>query len=84
MSRVIIIGGGLAGLSAAHTVIENGGKVTLVDKMAFLGGNSTKATSGISGTLTKAQVNQNVHDCKSPLPSSQLPSADPPAPWRTC
>merc|ERR1711977_811279 len=61
-TRVIIIGGGLAGLSAAHTVIENGGKVTLVDKMAFLGGNSTKATSGISGTLTKAQVNQNVHD----------------------
>ena len=54
--------GGLAGLSAAHTVIENGGRVTLVDKMAFLGGNSTKATSGISGTLTKAQVNQNIHD----------------------
>merc|ERR1711977_127966 len=61
-TRVIIIGGGLAGLSAAHTVIENGGKVTLGDKMAVLGGNSTKATSGISGTLTKAQVNQNVHD----------------------
>jgi len=61
-TRVIIIGGGLAGLSAAHTVIENGGRVTLVDKMAFLGGNSTKATSGISGTLTKAQVVQGVHD----------------------
>ena len=61
-NRVIIIGGGLAGLSAAHTVIENGGRVTLVDKMAFLGGNSTKATSGISGTLTKAQVNQDIHD----------------------
>jgi len=62
MARVVIIGGGLAGLSAAHTVIEHGGKVTLVDKMAFLGGNSTKATSGISGTLTKAQVQQGVHD----------------------
>jgi len=61
-TRVIIIGGGLAGLSAAHTVIENGGKVTLVDKCPFLGGNSTKATSGISGTLTKAQVEQGVHD----------------------
>jgi flavocytochrome c len=61
-NRVIIIGGGLAGLSAAHTVIENGGRVTLVDKMAFLGGNSTKATSGISGTLTKAQVTQDIHD----------------------
>ena len=57
-----MIGGGLAGLSAAHTVIENGGRVTLLDKMAFLGGNSTKATSGISGTLTKAQVTQDIHD----------------------
>ena len=64
-TRVLIIGGGLAGLSAAHTVIEHGGRVTLVDKCAFLGGNSTKATSGISGTLTRAQVNQTVHD--SPL-----------------
>jgi len=62
MTRVIIVGGGLAGLSAAHTVLENGGRVTLVDKSAFLGGNSTKATSGISGTLTKAQVNQGVAD----------------------
>ena len=42
MTRVIIVGGGLAGLSAAHTVLENGGRVTLVDKSAFLGGNSTK------------------------------------------
>merc|ERR1711977_520868 len=61
-TRVVVIGGGLAGLSAAHTIIENGGRVTLVDKMAFLGGNSTKATSGISGTLTKAQVTQDIHD----------------------
>jgi succinate dehydrogenase/fumarate reductase flavoprotein subunit len=39
---VIVIGGGLAGLSAAHTVIERGGKVLLIDKKAFLGGNSVK------------------------------------------
>ncbi len=47
MSRVIVVGGGLAGLSAAHTVLERGGNVILLDKNAFLGGNSTKATSGI-------------------------------------
>ena len=47
--KVIVIGGGLAGLSAAHTVLENGGSVVLLDKSAFLGGNSTKATSGING-----------------------------------
>lgn len=49
MSKVIVIGGGLAGLSAAHTILENGGSVLLLDKSAFLGGNSTKATSGING-----------------------------------
>lgn len=40
--QVIVIGGGLAGLSAAHTVLEKGGRVILLDKEAFLGGNSTK------------------------------------------
>jgi len=49
MSKVIVIGGGLAGLSAAHTILENGGSVLLLDKSAFWGGNSTKATSGING-----------------------------------
>ena len=48
-AQVIVIGGGLAGLSAAHTVLENGGGVVLLDKMKFLGGNSTRATSGING-----------------------------------
>ena len=37
-AQVVIIGGGLAGLSAAHTVLENGGSVVLLDKMKFLGG----------------------------------------------
>jgi glycine/D-amino acid oxidase-like deaminating enzyme len=48
-AQVIIVGGGLAGLSAAHTVLEQGGAVVLLDKMKFLGGNSTRATSGING-----------------------------------
>jgi NADPH-dependent 2,4-dienoyl-CoA reductase/sulfur reductase-like enzyme len=46
---VIIVGGGLAGLSAAHTVLERGGRVLVLDKNPFYGGNSTKATSGING-----------------------------------
>jgi len=61
-NQVIVIGGGLAGLSAAHTVLERGGTVVLLDKMAFLGGNSTKATSGINGALTKTQIKHNVPD----------------------
>lgn len=56
MAQVIVVGGGLAGLSAAHTVLERGGKVILLDKNSFLGGNSTKATSGINGALTRTQI----------------------------
>jgi succinate dehydrogenase/fumarate reductase flavoprotein subunit len=47
MSQVIVVGGGLTGLSAAHTVLERGGNVVVIDKMAFFGGNSTKGMSDI-------------------------------------
>ena len=55
-SQVIVVGGGLSGLSAAHTVLEHGGNVLVLDKNPFFGGNSTKATSGINGALTKTQI----------------------------
>ncbi|CAG8662695.1 2385_t:CDS:1, partial [Scutellospora calospora] len=55
-SQVIVVGGGLSGLSAAHTVLEHGGNVLVLDKNSFFGGNSTKATSGINGALTKTQI----------------------------
>eukprot|EP01110_Echinostelium_bisporum_P007348 TRINITY_DN27_c0_g1_i1.p1 TRINITY_DN27_c0_g1~~TRINITY_DN27_c0_g1_i1.p1 ORF type:complete len:639 (+),score=390.60 TRINITY_DN27_c0_g1_i1:60-1976(+) len=62
MTQVIVVGGGLAGLSAAHTVLENGGRVLVLDKNAFLGGNSTKATSGINGALTGTQIKLGIKD----------------------
>ena len=58
--RVIVVGGGLAGLSACHTVLERGGNVLLLDKNPFLGGNSTKATSGINGAGTASQIKQGI------------------------
>lgn len=60
--QVIVVGGGLAGLSAAHTVIEHGGSVVVIDKNAFMGGNSTKATSGINGALTNTQIKLGIKD----------------------
>mmetsp|Transcript_5000 Transcript_5000/g.12052 ORF Transcript_5000/g.12052 Transcript_5000/m.12052 type:complete len:621 (-) Transcript_5000:391-2253(-) len=60
--RVIVVGGGLAGLSAAHTAIQAGCSVTLVDKEAFLGGNSTKATSGINGAGSNSQEKNGIPD----------------------
>lgn len=53
--KVIVVGAGLCGLSAAHTVLERGGHVILLDKNAFMGGNSTRATSGINGAATSSQ-----------------------------
>ncbi len=40
-------------MAAANTVMEWGGKVVLLDKSAFCGGNSTKATSGIRKTIVR-------------------------------
>ena len=52
----IVDGGGLAGVSAAKTILENRGKTVLVDKFSFCGGDSTKATSGINGAETKTKI----------------------------
>ena len=60
--RAIVLGGGLAGMAAANTIMESGGRIILLDKSAFCGGNSTKATSGINGAGTKAQRNLGIED----------------------
>jgi len=61
-SQVIVVGGGLAGMSAANQALECGGKTVLLDKSSFCGGNSTKATSGINGANTKAQKSKGIVD----------------------
>ena len=85
MAQVIVVGGGLAGLSAAHTLLERGANVLLLDKQgyvflslnffllplatfvttptfSFMGGNSTKATSGINGAGTQTQQDHGIAD----------------------
>jgi len=49
-------------MSAANTLLENGARVVLLDKSAFCGGNSTKATSGINGAETKTQKAKGIPD----------------------
>merc|ERR1711972_558444 len=58
----IVVGGGLAGMSAANQTIECGGKAVLLDKSSFCGGNSSKATSGINGAGTKTQKAKDIPD----------------------
>merc|ERR1719453_2782925 len=60
--QVVVVGGGLAGVSACNTVVENGGRTVLIDKSSFCGGNSTKATSGINGAFTRTQKEKGIQD----------------------
>ncbi|KAF4685561.1 fumarate reductase [Perkinsus olseni] len=45
---VVVVGGGLAGMSAAIASADRGARVLLLDKSKHLGGNSAKASSGIN------------------------------------
>ncbi|KAK2804749.1 hypothetical protein FQN50_006487 [Emmonsiellopsis sp. PD_5] len=73
--RVIVVGGGLSGLSAAHTVYLNGGNVLVLDKQNFFGGNSTKATSGINGALSRTQTDLGIADSVKQFYEDTLKSA---------
>ncbi|KAI8449541.1 FAD binding domain-containing protein [Phakopsora pachyrhizi] len=61
-SKVIVVGGGLSGLSAAHTLYDRGANLLVLDKNPFFGGNSTKATSGINGAGTNSQSALGIPD----------------------
>ncbi|KUJ10095.1 Flavocytochrome c [Mollisia scopiformis] len=52
---VIVVGSGLAGLTAASTLVSHGICVHLLERAAKPGGNSMKASSGINGAPTKYQ-----------------------------
>ncbi|KAK4936954.1 Osmotic growth protein, partial [Elasticomyces elasticus] len=73
--RIIVVGAGLSGLSAAHTIYLAGGNVLLLDKNNFMGGNSTKATSGINGALTRTQVDAKIADSVKQFYDDTLKSA---------
>ena len=52
----VIVGSGLAGMSAALTALERGSFVIIVEKEKRLGGNSGKASSGINGEFWEAET----------------------------
>lgn len=59
---VVIVGGGMAGLSAAIEASQGGASVVLIEGQKTTGGNSAKATSGINGCDTPAQRALNIKD----------------------
>ncbi|KRX61807.1 Cleavage and polyadenylation specificity factor subunit 2 [Trichinella sp. T9] len=60
--HVIVVGSGLAGLSAALAAFNQGSRVTILEGEPNIGGNSAKATSGINGCNTSTQRVNGVQD----------------------
>jgi len=60
--HVIVVGAGLAGMSAAIEAADAGAMVTVLERESRTGGNSAKATSGINGWGTETQARLGVAD----------------------
>jgi len=73
---VIVVGGGLAGLSATIESARHGARVTIVEKEKSLGGNSAKATSGMNGADTAAQRKLEIVDSPELLITDTTKSGD--------
>ena len=61
-AEVLVVGAGLAGLSAAVEAADAGAHVIVLEKEAKTGGNSAKATSGINAWGTETQAQNGVAD----------------------
>ena len=62
---LVVVGGGLAGLTATFKANQNSKgslKIALIEKLADIGGNSNKATSGINLLETEPQKMNNISD----------------------
>ncbi|WP_326910157.1 FAD-dependent oxidoreductase [Sedimentibacter sp. MB31-C6] len=59
---VVVVGGGIAGLSAAVAASEEGSKVVLLEKMASVGGASIVCGGEIIAAGTEMQKNQGIED----------------------
>ena len=59
---VVVIGAGGAGMAAAVTAHDAGAKVVILEKMAYYGGNTMRATGGINAAETPQQAKLGIKD----------------------
>lgn len=59
---VVVVGAGGAGLAAAVEAHDLGAKVVVVEKMAFPGGNTTRAAGGLNAAATPLQLAKGTYD----------------------
>ncbi|CAG9535719.1 unnamed protein product [Cercopithifilaria johnstoni] len=73
---VIVVGSGLAGLSATLQAIHEGANVILVESEKDMGGNSQKASSGIAACNTEAQRVRQINDTAELFYSDTMSAGD--------
>ena len=59
---IVIVGAGGAGMTAAIKATQAGKDVIIVEKMPYVGGNTTKATGGMNAAETHYQAEQGIED----------------------
>lgn len=59
---ILIVGGGLAGITAALSAAENGGNVILLEEKEYLGGNSVLSTGSFIFAGTSIQAGLGIED----------------------
>ena len=79
---VIVVGAGGAGLAAATTVVEQGGSVLVLEKMAMIGGNTARSGSTLNAADPERQQKveltaniQEVYDAVNAEPVSEAHAA---------
>uniref|UniRef100_F1KRD8 fumarate reductase (NADH) n=1 Tax=Ascaris suum TaxID=6253 RepID=F1KRD8_ASCSU len=73
---VIVVGGGLAGLSAALEAVHEGASVILIEAEKNVGGNSAKASSGMAACNTEAQRVHHINDSTDRFYSDTMTAGD--------
>ncbi|KHN86895.1 Fumarate reductase [Toxocara canis] len=73
---VIVVGAGLAGLSAALEAVHEGASVILIEAEKNVGGNSAKASSGIAACNTEAQRLNHINDSTDRFYSDTMAAGD--------
>jgi len=61
-TEIVIIGAGGAGMAAAIMVQQAGKDFVILEKMPYVGGNTTKATGGMNAAETHYQKEQGIED----------------------
>ena len=61
-TEVVIIGAGGAGMTAAIMLQQAGKNFVILEKMPYVGGNTTKATGGMNAAETHYQKEQGIED----------------------